>query len=91
MDADGAIIVGHNITLDDDTQLHSTNGRLTVKPDVIITATNRSVNISAADLHLDGNISTGIGYVGIDCGKPGSMMSIGEDTQGLMKISGMHR
>ena len=87
VDADGAITLGHNVSLDDDAQFHS-RSLLTIAQDVVINSSNHSINMTSADMQLDGNITTGIGAVKIDCGKPGSIMAIGEDLQGDLRITG---
>ena len=90
VDADGAITLRHNITLDDDAQLH-TRGLLTISKDAVLSSSNHSINMTSADMQLDGNITTGIGAVKIDCGKPGSVMSVGEGFEGQagLRITGL--
>ena len=43
VDADGAITLGHNVSLDDDAQFHS-RSLLTIAQDVVISSSNHSIN-----------------------------------------------
>ena len=60
--------MAHNVSLGEDTQLLS-RGHLLLEPNVTLSAVNTSINISAGDIVLHGNLSTGAGNINIDCGQ----------------------